>query len=337
MPSDTHTNTHEPEACRSAPHVVPDRGILTTEQRLDSSGNLDALTILDTLRLMNDQDAAVAGAVRAAIPAIAGLVESAVEAMRRGGRLIYLGAGTSGRLGVLDASECPPTFHSDPAQVVAIIAGGDEALRRSSEGAEDDPNGAAAPLSKLNVSTNDVVVGIAAGGTTPFVWGALRLARTRGAKTALVCCVQESAVPAQNAARRIGPTTAAFRLPDHVVRLPVGPEVLTGSTRMKAGTATKMVLNMLTTGAMVLLGKTYGNLMVDLRATNTKLVDRARRIVTALTDLTAEEAEKLLARCEGEVKTAIAAHLCRMAPQQARRLLEQSDGRLRQVLEDHAN
>ena len=295
---------------------------LTTEGRNPASEAIDGLSAAQIVRLINAEDARVAEAVGREAAAIAQAIEVIAQRLRGGGRLIYLGAGTSGRLGLLDAAECPPTFDTPPQQVVGLIAGGPAAMTRAVEGAEDDPELAAADLKAIGLSERDVVVGIATSGRTPYVLGGLQFARQLGAYTVGLTCNRDSSLEG-SAELMIVPV--------------VGPEVISGSTRMKAGTATKMVLNMLTTGAMVLLGKTYGNLMVDLRATNTKLVDRARRIVTALTDLTAEEAEKLLARCEGEVKTAIAAHLCRMAPQQARRLLEQSDGRLRQVLEDHAN
>ena len=240
---------------------IIDRGHLLTEQRLDDSRDLDAMSAVDVLKTINDQDASIAAVVRGATPAMAALVDTIVERMRHGGRLIYLGAGTSGRLGVLDASECPPTFHSDPNQVVGLIAGGDSALRRSSEGKEDDPEGARDALDELNVNANDTVVGIAAGGTTPYVLGALDLAKARGAATALITCVEPES-------RSGSPRPDS---PEHLIALPVGPEVVTGSTRMKAGTATKMALNMISTAVMVALGKTWGNLMVDLRATNAKL------------------------------------------------------------------
>jgi N-acetylmuramic acid 6-phosphate etherase len=257
------------------------------------------------------------------------LVAAVVEALRSGGRLIYLGAGTSGRLGVLDASECPPTFSCDPAMVVGVIAGGDGALRRSSEGAEDDYHGAAAELRRLKVSRRDVVVGIAAGGTTPYVLGALALARRRGSVTALICNVGKSAVLSQYGPGKALPASAR---PDHLICLPVGPEVLTGSTRMKAGTAAKLTLNMISTAAMVGLGKAWGNLMVDLRASNAKLRDRAARIVAAQCGLTRQQALAVLDRAGGQVKMALVMARRKVNARQAQRLLTQHRGRLRPII-----
>ena len=295
---------------------VADRGHLLTEQRLAASANLDALSVEETLRLINDQDATVAAAVREAIPAIAALVERVVAAMRQGGRLIYLGAGTSGRLGVLDASECPPTFFCEPGQVVGIIAGGDTALRKSSEGAEDDPDGAHAELERLQVNERDVVVGIAAGGTTPYVLGALTFAKERGASTGMLCCA------------RLRENKGI----DHVIELCVGPEVLTGSTRLKAGTATKLALNMISTTTMVQLGKAWGNLMVDLRATNVKLRDRAIRILTSQTDLSRQAAAELLDRAAGRVKLALVMAKRNVDAGEAQRVLDANHGLLRPIL-----
>jgi N-acetylmuramic acid 6-phosphate etherase len=303
-----------------APLTTPapaDRGHLLTERRLSASARLDALSIPQALRLLNDQDLTVATVLRRAIPALSALVRDVVRALQSGGRLIYLGAGTSGRLGVLDASECPPTFHCDPALVVGIIAGGDRSLRRSSEGAEDDPHGAAAELRRLGIGRHDVVVGIAAGGTTPYVLGALAFARRRGAVTALICCLEA------------GPPSAPA---DHVICLPVGPEVLTGSTRMKAGTATKLALNMISTAAMVQLGKAWGNLMVDLRATNAKLRDRAARIVAAQGGLNRTRALELLDRADGRVKVALVMTRRGVEAPQAEKLLARHGGRLRPIL-----
>jgi len=276
---------------------------LTTEGRNPASEALDGLSALQIVRLMNFEDAKVAEAVRREAESIARAIDVVAERLKGGGRLIYLGAGTSGRLGVLDAAECPPTFSTPPEQVVGLIAGGHEAMFRAVEGAEDVPQSAADDLKAVRLSARDVLVGIATSGRTPYVLGGLEYARTVGAYAVGLSCNRDAAL-AGRADLSITPV--------------VGPEVISGSTRMKAGTATKMVLNMLTTGAMVLLGKTYGNLMVDLRATNAKLVDRSRRIVTALTELSDAEAEALLARCDGEVKTAVVAHLGSMAPDVAR-------------------
>lgn len=318
----------------------PDRGHLLTEQRLPASAQLDTLSIEETLTLINDQDATITAVLRAAIGDIAPLVERAAAGMRGGGRLIYVGAGTSGRLGVLDASEIPPTFHCEPGQVVGIIAGGDSALRNSSEGMEDDPNGARAELTTLNVGKHDVVVGIAAGGTTPYVVGALRMAKERGAGTGLICCI-EMPVQSRTLRARTGDTVAGsdkasayatVEAVDHMISLPVGPEVVTGSTRMKAGTATKMALNMISTAVMVRLGKTWGNLMIDMHATNAKLRDRTVRIITGQCDLTRDEALALLDRAEGSVKTALVMAKRGVDAQAARTLLQEHGQQLRAVI-----
>jgi len=268
--------------------------------------------------LINDQDRTVADAVARAIPQIAAVVERAVESLRQGGRLIYLGAGTSGRLGVLDASECPPTFQCPPEQVVGIIAGGDAALRRSSEGKEDNPDGAREQLEQLNVGPTDTVIGIASSGTTAYVLGAIHIARQRGAQTALLCCATADALPPHEA--------------EHVIAVPVGPEVVTGSTRMKAGTATKMILNMISTATMNALGKTWGNLMVDVRASNQKLRDRAARIVVSQTDLDRQAAFELLDRAGGSVKVALVMAVRGVDREEASKLIDQHDGQLRPIL-----
>lgn len=325
---------------------LPDRSHLPTEQRNAQSDTLDALSVGDALRLLNEQDARVPDAVRAAIPALTRLVEDVVAALRRGGRLIYFGAGTSGRLGVLDASECPPTFHTDPSMVVGIIAGGDSALRKSSEGAEDDPDGARAEIERLKVGADDVAVGIAAGGTTPYVWGAIRLAKQRGATTGIVCCVELGKGPGSRAqgaeesanasTRALGPPpmipSSLAPPPDHVIELLVGPEVVTGSTRMKAGTATKLALNMITTVSMVQLGKVWGNLMVDLRATNAKLIDRAARIIVSQTDLSREGALAALEQAGGSVKLALVMAKRGIGRAAAEGLLAQGGGWLREII-----
>lgn len=243
--------------------LPPDRSHVRTEHRNPASAHLDTLDAAGIAALMVDDHRAAIEAVAAAAPAIGSLVEAMVPKFRQGGRLMYFGAGTSGRLGVLDASECPPTFMSDPAQVVGIIAGGDSALRRSSEGREDEWDGARAELERLAVGPLDTVIGIAAGGTTPYPLGAIRLAKARGAATAFIACV-----PMEQ------PTDC-----DHFIVLDTGPEVLTGSTRLKAGTATKLALNCITTALFTRLGKVRGNLMVDVSATNDKLIDRAIRTV----------------------------------------------------------
>jgi N-acetylmuramic acid 6-phosphate etherase len=291
---------------------------LTTEGRNPASEAIDRLTPLEIVRLMNDEDATVAAAVRREEQAIARGIEIIAERLARGGRLIYLGAGTSGRLGVLDATECPPTFNTRPEQVIGLIAGGEAALTRAVEGAEDRPEFAVADLDRVGIGADDAVVGIATSGRTPYVIAGLQHARTKGAITIGFSCNGD-------------PQLAAHA--DLTIVPVVGPEVISGSTRLKAGTATKMVLNMLTTGAMVRLGKTYGNLMVDLRATNKKLLDRSRRIVATLAGVSQEEAESLLRSCGGEVKTAIVVHRRRITPDEARQLLAQCGGHLRAALD----
>lgn len=272
---------------------IPDRAGVLTEQRNPRTMGLHAASVSECVALINAEDRTVADAVAKAAPEIVALIEAVEPRFRAGGRLVYLGAGTSGRLGVLDASECPPTFQTDPGRVVGIIAGGDSALRRSSESKEDDPEGAKPELEALALMANDTVVGIAAGGTTAYVLGGLRLAKNAGALTCLLTCS-----PPSREAAGVGAI-------DHLVFLDTGPEAITGSTRMKAGTATKMALNMISTTLMVRSGKVYQNLMVDLRATNAKLRDRAARIVMELTGLGRAEAFDLLDRAGGGVKAAV--------------------------------
>lgn len=295
-------------------------GHLTTEGRNPASEMLDCLTAEQIVRLMNEEDSRVAGAVATQLDAIAKAVEVIAERLRSGGRLVYLGAGTSGRLGVLDATECPPTFNSPTGQVVGLIAGGPAALMQSVEGAEDQPDAAMADLQSICLGPKDVLVGIATSGRTPYVVGGLAYARSVGAYTIGLSCNREAVIAGEC---------------DLVITPIVGPEVLSGSTRLKAGTATKMVLNMLSTGAMVRLGKTYGNLMVDLRAVNTKLRERARRIVTTLAGCSPEEADRLLVQSDGEVKTAVVMAQCGVPALQARQWLQQADGHLRRVLQEH--
>jgi N-acetylmuramic acid 6-phosphate etherase len=288
-----------------------------TEARNPASHQIDALGPLEIVRLINAEDAQVPEAVGREAEQIARAVEVIAERLRGGGRLIYIGAGTSGRLGVLDASECPPTFSTPPEMVVGLIAGGHGALTRAIEGAEDHPETAVADLQQIKFSAGDVLVGIATSGRTPYVIGGLRYAREIGAFAIGLACNDGSALA---------------DVADLMITPVVGPEVISGSTRMKAGTATKLVLNTLTTGAMVLLGKTYGNLMVDLKATNTKLVARTRRIVAELTGLTEAEAEEQLARCGGELKTAVVAHRRAISADAAREVLRLAGGQLRKAM-----
>jgi N-acetylmuramic acid 6-phosphate etherase len=294
-----------------------DRSQLMTELRLPESMRLDAMSVQEAVDLMNREDQKAVAAVGLIRQEIARATELVVAGLRQGGRLIYYGAGTSGRLGVLDASECPPTFRVDPALVQGVIAGGMEAMFRAKEGAEDSPEGGAADVDEKKVGAKDVVMGIAAGGTTPYVHGALRRARALGAKTVFLTCVQ--AVPNEPEV-------------DVTLRPLVGPEVLTGSTRLKAGTATKLVLNTITTLAMVQMGKVYENLMVDLRASNIKLWERGARIVATLTGLGKEEAMEVLKRADGHVKVAVVMHRRGAEVEEAKKLLELSGGRLREAL-----
>lgn len=295
---------------------LADRGHLPTEQRNPASADFDALDTAGIAAVINDADRGVPAAVRAALPRLVPVIDRVVEGMRHGGRLIYLGAGTSGRLGVLDASECPPTFDVDPSLVVGLIAGGDSALRRSSEGEEDKPHAFHAELDRLQLGEHDTVVGIAAGGTTPCVLGGLEHAKRSRAGTALIACVPLPERPHI----------------DHCITLDTGPEVLTGSTRLKAGTATKLALNTLTTAAMVRLGKVYGHLMVDLRATNAKLRDRAARILMAELDLDRPAATELLQAADGRVKLALVMHRLDLDAAAANARLAETDGDLRRVI-----
>lgn len=290
-------------------HVALDH--LTTEARNPASEGLDGLSTLEMVRVMNAEDARVAEAVGREAESLATAVEVVADRLGRGGRLIYMGAGTSGRLGVLDAAECPPTFNADPSQVVGLIAGGRTALTNAVEGAEDNPELGAADLADVRLGSDDVVVGIATSGRTPYVIGGLQFARNLGAYTIALSC---------NAASEIIP------MADLAITPVVGPEVLSGSTRLKAGTATKLVLNTITTCAMVRLGKTFGNLMVDLRPTNTKLLSRAVRIVGQATGLEQDEAQRLLDECDGEVKLAIVANLAGVTPHEARERLAAAAG-----------
>jgi N-acetylmuramic acid 6-phosphate etherase len=291
---------------------------LTTEGRNPASEAIDRMSALEIVRLINAEDATVTAAVAQEAEAIAQAVEVIADRLRAGGRLVYLGAGTSGRLGVLDASECPPTFNAPPGQVVGLIAGGPRALTRSIEGAEDHPEFGAEDLKSVGLTGADVVVGIATSGRTPYVLGGLEYARSHGAHTVGIACNRDASL---------------ISYADLAITPIVGPEVISGSTRMKAGTATKMVLNMLSTGAMVLLGKTFGNLMVDLQATNSKLVERSRRIVATLTGRSLDEAEQTLAQCNGEVKTVIVVLRSSISPEEARQRLRQNGGHLRRALD----
>jgi N-acetylmuramic acid 6-phosphate etherase len=297
--------------------LEPELDHLLTEAHNPASVDLDALPALEIVRLMNAEDARVAPAVAAQAEAMAQAVQVIADRLRSGGRLVYAGAGTSGRLGVLDAAECPPTFNSPPGQVIGLIAGGYQALTSAVEGAEDHPEFADADLRQIGLSAGDVLVGIATSGRTPYVIGALRYAKRVGAFSIGLSCVPDS---------DLGPHA------DTMITPLVGPEVVTGSTRLKAGTATKLVLNTLTTGAMVLLGKTYGNLMVDLRATNVKLKARSNRIVRHLVGVSAEAADALLTQSDGELKTALVVGRTGWSAAEARGRLAAAGGRVGEVL-----
>ncbi|MFD7427586.1 N-acetylmuramic acid 6-phosphate etherase [Streptomyces sp. NPDC059814] len=290
---------------------------LTTEAFRPELADIDQLATAEIARIMNGEDQTVPAAVAARLPEISAAIDATAARMSRGGRLIYAGAGTAGRLGVLDASECPPTFNTDPADVVGLIAGGPSAMVTAVEGAEDSKELAAADLDALGLTADDTVVGISASGRTPYAIGAVEHARTKGALTIGLSCNADSALGG-----------AA----EHPLEVVVGPELLTGSTRLKAGTAQKLVLNMLSTITMIRLGKTYGNLMVDVRASNEKLRARSRRIVSLATGASDAEIEAALAATDGEVKNAILTILGQVDGPTAATLLSASDGHLRAAL-----
>jgi N-acetylmuramic acid 6-phosphate etherase len=291
-----------------------------TEQRNPRSARIDQLSTIQIVDLINAEDRMVAEAVHEEREEIAHAVELVVDSFKRGGRLFYIGAGTSGRLGVLDAAEMPPTYGTDPAMVQGIIAGGYAALVRAQEGAEDDPENGVKAIDERDVGPEDFVLGIATSGTTPYVHGALRRARERGARTGFLLCTY--------------PTEELMRSHDVVIAPLVGPEVITGSTRMKAGTATKMVLNTITTSSMVLLGKVYGNLMVDLQVTCEKLRDRGQRILMETLGVERPAAAELLERAGGHVKTGIVMGKLGLDRDQARSRLDEEGGVIVNVVGD---
>ena len=298
--------------------MVADRSRLLTEGINPRTAEIDALESRAILDLIHEEDERAVAAVGEVLDAVAAAVERVVAAFRSGGRLIYVGAGTSGRLGVLDAVECPPTFGTDPALVLGILAGGTEAMWRAREGAEDSAEDGAVAVAERDVSARDVVFGIAAGSTTPFVLGALREAIRRGAQTVFLTCVPPADAPLSGEV-------------DLVIAPLTGPEVIAGSTRMKAGTATKLVLNMVTTASMVRMGKTYGNLMVDLQVTAEKLEDRGRRILRRVLGIDDVVAGELLAEAGGRVKTALVMRRRAVGREEAERLLSEADGFLRKA------
>ncbi|WP_095081000.1 N-acetylmuramic acid 6-phosphate etherase [Mesorhizobium sophorae] len=304
---------------------MTEQGLMSELDRLISEGrnprtmDIDLLPTIDVLRKINDEDEAVPAAVEKVVPEIAAAVDRIVLAFQKGARLIYMGAGTSGRLGVLDASECPPTFGVPEGMVVGLIAGGPDALVRSTEGAEDDPKMGAKALLEIGLTSDDVVVGIAVSGRTPYVIGGLSYAKQVGATTVALSC---------------NPASTIADIADIAISPVVGPEVLTGSTRLKSGTAQKLVLNMLTTASMIRIGKIYQNLMVDLNPSNKKLVARATRIVMQTTGCAAQQAKQALAQTGNDVKLAILVTITGMGVEEARVALGKAGGFLRKAIGD---
>jgi len=284
---------------------------LVTEARNPDTIDIDKQSSLEIVELINREDQKVAAAIQTILPDIAKVVDAIVAAIQAGGRLFYLGAGTSGRIGILDASECPPTYGTDPELVQGLIAGGAQAIWRAVEGAEDSDILAAEDLKSKQLNAADIVIGIAASGRTPYVTGGLRYAKSMGCKTISLTCSPESEMG---------------RIADHSLMVVTGPEVIMGSTRMKAGTAQKMVLNMLTTATMIRLGKVYSNLMVDVQATNRKLQERAKRIVSLAAGVSRSEAEKTLHAASGSAKLAIVMILAGASPEEAAQLLQDGNG-----------
>ena len=296
--------------------------LLTTESRNESSMQIDTARAHDILQIMNEQDQLVALAVKAVLPEIEAAVQFVFESFKKGGRLIYLGAGTSGRLGILDAVECPPTFSTDPEMVIGLMAGGEGAFLKAVEGAEDDPELGVHDLKNLELTENDTVIGIAASGRTPYVIGALRYARNIGAKTVALSCNKNAAISKEA---------------DQAIEVIVGPEVLTGSTRLKSGTAHKMILNMISTASMVLIGKAYENLMVDVKVSNLKLKERAIGIIRKITGVSYETALETLEKADLQVKTAIVMIKVDTTKEQAEKLLADANGYVKIAIQKGKN
>ncbi|EGR0437043.1 N-acetylmuramic acid 6-phosphate etherase [Vibrio parahaemolyticus] len=293
---------------------------LVTESRNPASAEIDTLSTIEMLQVINEEDQKVALAVKAVLPQIAKTVDAITQAFANGGRLVYMGAGTSGRLGILDASECPPTYGTHPDMVIGLIAGGHQAILKAVENAEDDVKMGQDDLKALHLTKHDVVVGIAASGRTPYVLGGLEYAKSIGATTASIAC---------------NPECAMAKAADIAILPIVGAEVVTGSSRMKAGTAQKLVLNMLTTGAMIRSGKVFGNLMVDVEATNAKLIQRQTNIVVEATGASKEEAERALNACDRHCKTAILMILADLDAEQAKSRLAAHNGFIRVALNNN--
>ncbi|MEI4802969.1 N-acetylmuramic acid 6-phosphate etherase [Bacillus sp. FJAT-51639] len=290
---------------------------LITETRNKKTMNLDEMSTIDLLTIMNEEDAKVAEAVKQELPQIAKAVEAIVATKRKGGRLIYIGAGTSGRIGLLDAVECPPTFGTDSEEVIGLIAGGEKAFIKAVEGAEDSKELGIQDLKNINLTNKDIVVGIAASGRTPYVIGGLEYANSIGTQTVAVCCNKDSAVG---------------KVATIAIEVVNGPEVLTGSTRLKAGTSQKLICNMLSTASMVGIGKVYGNLMVDVQLTNEKLVERAKRIVMEATSCDYEIAETYLVKADNKPKIAIVMILIGLSKEEAMKKLAETQGFVRQAV-----
>lgn len=293
-------------------------GNLNTEKRNQATMNLDNLSTIEFLKIMNSEDGKVVEAVRKVLPQIEKAIDLIVSCLQNKGRLIYIGAGTSGRLGILDASECPPTF-STTDEILGIMAGGDEAIRKAKEGAEDNPDLAVTDLKNLNLTKKDIVCGIAASGRTPYVIGGLKYARSLGGKTLAISCNENSEIS---------------KYADVAIEVIVGPEVITGSTRLKAGTAQKLVLNMLSTASMVRMGKVYNNLMVDVKASNEKLIERCKNIVMQACGCSYDEAEKALSMCEYKPKVAIVMILKNVDAESARKFLDKNGGFVKRAIEN---
>ena len=293
-----------------------------TESRNTNSTNLDTMTSLEIVKLMNEEDKSVASCVEKSLEDIARLIEETSKALKNAGRLIYIGAGTSGRLGVLDASECPPTFSVGYEKVIGLIAGGNSAMFKAVENSEDSELDVVNDLKKIGLNKKDILVGITASGRTPYVISGIKYAKSLGVKTGSIACNKDAKVS---------------KVADFPIEVEVGAEILTGSTRLKAGTATKMVLNMITTASMVLVGKTYKNYMVDLKASNNKLKLRAENIVIDVTGITRKEAEKALKSCDWDVKLSIYSILTGKDFEESRKDLDNSDGFLRKALEEVRN
>lgn len=291
---------------------------LSTEQRNPNTMNIDELDTLEIMRKINQEDHLVPKAVERELKSIAQVVDLTVEAFQAGGRLIYMGAGTSGRLGVLDASECPPTYGTDPNLVIALIAGGEKAFIQAIEGAEDDPDLGKQDLQNIHLTSKDIIIGLAASGRTPYVVGGIKYANEIGATTVAVVCTEDSLLS---------------KVAKYTIAVVPGPEVITGSTRMKAGTAQKLVLNMISTGTMIRIGKVYENLMVDVKPTNEKLIQRAKNIVREATGCSEEEATKALQAHDYHAKAAILQILTGESPKRVQELLYESKGVLKKALQ----